>query len=99
MPMLKFERANGKDGFHIGAGGFAGYRLGTHSKLKYEEDGNSRKDKNRSNFNLNDFQYGLTGVVGYNDLSLFVKYNMNPLFKENRGADVNVVSFGFRLLN
>lgn len=99
MPMLKFNRKNDNDGFHIGAGGFAGYRLGAHSKLKYEDDGNSRKDKDRSNFNLSDFQYGLTGVVGYNNLTMFVKYNMNPLFKENRGADVNVVSFGIRLLN
>lgn len=99
MPMLHFKRANGKDGFHIGAGGFAGYRLGTHSKLKYEEDGDTKKDKDRSNYNLSDVQYGLTGVVGYNNVTFFMKYNMNPLFKENRGADVNVVSFGLRLMN
>ncbi|NDK54442.1 outer membrane beta-barrel protein [Pontibacter fetidus] len=99
MPMLKFKRANGKEGFHIGAGGFAGYRLGSHSKLKYEEDGHTTKDKDRGSFNLSDFQYGATGVIGYNDLSLFVKYNMNDLFKENRGPQVSVISFGLRLLN
>jgi hypothetical protein len=99
MPMLKFKRANGKDGFHIGAGGFAGYRLGSHSKVKYEQEGNSTKDKDRGSFNLSDFQYGATGVIGYNNLSLFVKYNMNDLFKEERGPQVNVISFGFRLLN
>ncbi|NEM98811.1 outer membrane beta-barrel protein [Pontibacter burrus] len=99
MPMLKFKRANGKDGFHIGAGGFAGYRLGSHSKLKYERDGNTIKDKDRGSFNLTDFQYGATGVIGYNNLTLFVKYNMNDMFKENRGPQVNVISFGLRLLN
>ena len=99
MPMLKFKRANGKDGFHIGAGGFAGYRLGSHSKVKYEQEGNSTKDKDRGSFNLSDFQYGATGVIGYNNFSMFVKYNMNDLFKEARGPQVNVISFGFRLLN
>ncbi|MBB6610250.1 outer membrane beta-barrel protein [Pontibacter sp. Tf4] len=99
MPMLKFKRANGKDGFHVGAGGFAGYRLGSHSKLKYENNGDTTKDKDHGGFNLSDFQYGATGVIGYNNLSLFVKYNMNDLFKENRGPQVNVISFGLRLLN
>lgn len=99
MPMLKFKRENGKEGFHIGAGGFAGYRLGSHSKLKFEEEGRTIKDKDRGSFNLSDFQYGLTGVIGYDDWSLFVKYNMNDLFKENRGPQVNVISFGLRLLN
>ncbi|MHC2990194.1 hypothetical protein OB13_00800 [Pontibacter sp. HJ8] len=99
MPMLKFKKSNGKDGFKIGAGGFAGYRLGAHSKLKFEEGGKSQKDKIRSSYNFSDFQYGLTGVIGYGNLDLFVKYNMNDLFKENRGPDANVVSFGLRLLN
>ena len=99
MPMLKFKRQNGKDGFKIGAGPFAGYRLGAHSKLKFEDGGKTEKEKVRSSYNLSDFQYGLTGVIGYGNLDLFVKYNMNDLFKDNRGPDVNVISFGFRLLN
>ncbi len=97
MAMLKFKNNRGNDGFHIGAGGFAGYRLGAHSKLKYSQDGNTRKEKDRSNFNLSDFQYGATGVVGYRNLTLFAKYNLNSLFKEDRGPEANVASFGFRL--
>ncbi|WP_439882921.1 outer membrane beta-barrel protein [Pontibacter sp. MBLB2868] len=99
MPMLKFKRENGKEGFKIGAGGFAGYRLGSHTKLKFEEDGRSEKEKTRDNFNLSEFQYGLEGVIGYGGLDLFVKYNMNDLFKDNRGPQANVISFGLRLLN
>lgn len=97
MAMLKFKNSRGKDGFHIGAGGFGGYRLGAHSKLKYDLNGNSRKEKDRSNFNLSDFQYGATGVIGYNNVTLLAKYNMNSLFKENRGPEANVASFGLRL--
>ncbi|MBD1396144.1 PorT family protein [Pontibacter sp. JH31] len=99
MPMLKFKRQNGKEGFKIGAGPFAGYRLGAHSKLKFEDGGKTQKEKVRSSYNLSDFQYGLTGVIGYGNLDLFVKYNMNDLFKDNRGPDANVISFGFRLFN
>ncbi len=99
MAVLKYKRENGKDGFKIGAGGFGGYRLGSHTKLKYELDGNTEKDKTKDNFNLSDFQYGLEGVIGYGGLDLFVKYNMNDLFKDNRGPKVNVISFGLRLLN
>ncbi|WP_299699502.1 outer membrane beta-barrel protein [uncultured Pontibacter sp.] len=99
MPMLKFKRQNGKEGFKIGAGPFAGYRLGAHSKFKFEDAGRTQKEKVRSSYNLSDFQYGLTGVIGYGNLDLFVKYNMNDLFKENRGPDANVISFGLRLFN
>lgn len=98
MPVLQFKRENGKDGFIIGAGGFVGYGLGSHVKLKYDESGKTQKDKIRDNYNLSDFQYGLEGVVGYGSVNLFVKYNMNDLFKDNRGPQVNVLSFGLRLL-
>ncbi|MEJ8802333.1 outer membrane beta-barrel protein [Pontibacter sp. H249] len=99
MPKLQFKRENGKDGFLIGAGGFAGYRLGSHTKLKYQEEGKTEKDKTRDNYNLSDFQYGLEGVIGYGSVNLFVKYNMNDVFKDNRGPQANVISFGLRLLN
>jgi hypothetical protein len=96
--MLRFKRENGKEGFIIGAGGFAGYRLGGHAKLKYDEEGKTQKDKIHSSYNLSDFQYGVEGLIGYGNVNLFVKYNMNDLFKDNRGPQANVISFGLRLL-
>lgn len=93
MALLQFKRENGKDGFTIGAGPFVGYRLGSHSKLKLNGD----KEKDRDSFNLSDMQYGAEGVLGYGGLTLFGKYNMNSLFKDNRGPETSVVSFGLRL--
>ncbi|WP_162053859.1 outer membrane beta-barrel protein [Pontibacter pamirensis] len=98
MALLQFQRENGKDGFMIGAGPFVGYRLGSHTKLKFQEDGRTEKDKTRDSYNLSDLQYGVEGVVGYGSLNLFAKYNMNDLFKDNRGPQTNVVSFGLRSL-
>lgn len=97
MATLKFKGKNGKDSFRIGAGGFGGYRLGSHTKLKYQAEGKTVKDKERGSYNLEDFQYGVNFVIGYRKIELFGKYNLNELFKDNRGPAMNVVSFGFRI--
>jgi hypothetical protein len=83
-------------GFTIGAGGFAGYRLGSWTKLKYFEDGNTYKDKNSGSYGLNDWQYGLQGVIGYRSLTFFAKYNLNELFREDQGPKAQTLSFGIR---
>jgi hypothetical protein len=87
-----------RDGFTIGAGGFVGYRLGSWTKLKYFEEGNTYKDKNHGSYNLTDWQYGLQGVIGYRSLQFFAKYNLNELFREGQGPQAQTVSFGLRLL-
>ncbi|UOQ51787.1 outer membrane beta-barrel protein [Hymenobacter cellulosivorans] len=99
MAKLTFKDKSGRDAFRIGAGGFAGYRLASHTKIKYEDEGNTRKDKDRGSFNLEDFQYGLQGKIGVRGLDLFVKYNMNELFKENRGPQAQSISFGISILD
>lgn len=83
-------------GFTIGAGGFAGYRLGSWTKLKYFEDGSTYKDKNYGSYGLNDWQYGLQGVIGYHSLTFFAKYNLNELFREGQGPKAQTLSFGIR---
>ncbi len=82
----------------LGAGGFVGYRLGSWTKLKYFEDGNTYKDKDYGNYNLTDWQYGLQGVLGYRSLTFFAKYNLNNLFRDGQGPQAQTVSFGVRLL-
>jgi hypothetical protein len=86
-----------RQGFTVGAGGFVGYRLGSWTKLKYFEEGNTYKDKNHGSYNLNDWQYGLQGVVGYHGLTFFAKYNLNELFREGQGPQAQTLSFGVRI--
>lgn len=83
-------------GFTIGAGGFVGYRLASWTKLKYFEEGSTYKDKNYGSYGLNDWQYGLQGVIGYRSLTLFAKYNLNELFREGQGPQAQTLSFGIR---
>lgn len=98
MPVLDFKNKKGHDAFRIGAGGFIGYRLGSHTKIKYEDGGNTKKDKDRGSYNLADFQYGLQGTIGIRRIDLFAKYNLNDTFKDNRGPQAQTLSFGISLL-
>ncbi len=78
-----YVRYSTKDQFKLGLGGYAGFNLLTIQKLKYEENGDERKDKFKQNFNTNNFIYGLSGYLAFGDTALYVKYDLNPIFKNN----------------
>lgn len=94
VPRLAFYSASGRKVFHIGLGGFLGYRLDSYTKIKRENDDKSRE---HSNFYLNDFRYGLVGHLGIVKTNLFVKYDLNPVFQAGKGPDVRALSFGITL--
>jgi hypothetical protein len=79
----------------LGLGGFAGLNFQTTQKLKWEEDDIRIKYKQKGDFNVNTFVYGLSGYLGYGATSIYVKYNLNELFKNNP-VDQNNVSLGLR---
>lgn len=97
MLQLKLRDSHYKPTFRLGAGGFVGYRLGAHTKIKYISEGSTDKDKDEGSYNLENFLYGAQGTIGYGSLELFAKYNMNDLFKNNAGPQAQVLSFGLRL--
>ncbi|GAB3636097.1 hypothetical protein GCM10027422_16870 [Hymenobacter arcticus] len=98
MFQLNLHDQHHRTSLRLGAGGFVGYRLNSWTKLKYFEDGNTRKDKDYGNYGLNDWQYGLQGVLGYKSVTFFAKYNLNNLFRDGQGPQAQTVSFGVRLL-
>ena len=79
----------------IGLGGYAGVNLGSMQKVKYKENGNRIKNKQRGGFEVSPFVYGLSGYVGIGEVALYVKYDLNPLFK-NQSIEQNNISFGIR---
>lgn len=83
------------ESFRLGIGGYGGFRVKSKQILKYEIDGNDFKDKQKGNFNVSDFIYGVSAYVGYGQTSLYVKYDMNPMFKNN-AIKQNNVSLGIR---
>ncbi|HUH29652.1 hypothetical protein [Gelidibacter sp.] len=83
------------DQFKIGIGGFAGVNLATNQKLKYKENGNNQKDKFKSDYNTTNLVYGVSGYIGVGDFSVYAKYNLNELFKD-QAVDQHNVSLGLR---
>ena len=83
------------DQFKFGIGGYAGVNIGTQQKLKYKEDGDLVKQKIRTDYNTNDFVYGLGAYIGVGDISLYAKYDLNTIFKD-QAFHQNNVSLGVR---
>ena len=88
----KFSTANK---FKFGVGGYAGVNIGNRQKLKYEKDGKLVKEKIKSSYPVNQFVYGLSAYAGFHDASLYVKYDLSPLFKEPN-TQLNNISLGLR---
>ena len=81
--------------FKIGLGGYAGLNIGTMQKLKFDNEGDDVKQKQRGGLNTNSFVYGLSGYLGYDNIGLYVKYDLNPIFKDNPIEERNI-SLGLR---
>lgn len=109
MPMLQFGRRHGHNdwgdwdyfsvgasregGFRIGLGAYGGYRLG--SKTKYVTKNNGKdKDKDHDNFFLNNWRYGVRLQTGFGWADFFFQYDLNEVFIEGRGPELNAFSFG-----
>ena len=82
--------------FKMGIGGYAGINTASRQKLKFEENGSTIKTKERGGFEVNPFIYGLSTYVGVGNVSLYAKYDINPLFKD-QAEDQNNISLGVRL--
>ena len=90
-----YFRYNDDRSFKVGLGGYAGFNLGTRQKLKYEDNGEDVKEKIKGNYNTNNFIYGLSGYIGWGDFSLYCKYDLNTIFKDNP-VDERNISLGLR---
>ncbi|GAB4155770.1 MAG: hypothetical protein Tsb0033_05450 [Winogradskyella sp.] len=90
-----YFRYSTRNQFKVGLGGYAGLNIGSMQKLKYKEDGNRIKNKQRGGFEVNEFVYGLSGYLAWGDTALYVKYDLNPLFKD-QAFDQNNISVGLR---
>lgn len=84
-------------GFRFGVGPYVGYRIGSKSKLVYETDGDRKREKDRDSFYLNNLRYGLRFQLGIRSTDLFINYDMNDLFANDKGPKLNAVSFGIIL--
>lgn len=82
-------------GVRFGIGGYGGLRIKSKQKMYYNIDDDKIRIKTKGNFNANDFIYGVSTYLGYKEISLYLKYDLNPLF-ENNTIDQNNISLGIR---
>ncbi|SDS05282.1 hypothetical protein SAMN05216503_1826 [Polaribacter sp. KT25b] len=79
----------------LGVGGFFGFKLGTRQYLEYNDaNGVEVEEVQFDNFNMNTVNYGLSAYLGYKSTSFYVKYDLNPLFKNTKTRNI---SLGLRL--
>ena len=99
-PSTRIEREDriryrNDDHFKVGIGGYAGFNIGSQQKLKYSLDGDRVKEKIKTDYNTNDFVYGVGAYVGIGDASLYLKYDISTIFKD-QAVDYNNISLGLR---
>ena len=80
-------------GARFGIGGFVGVNTNSKQFIEYKQDGYKFSEKQKGDFNVNDFTYGLSTYIGYKQTSLYLKYDLNPIFKNNP-IDQNNISLG-----
>ena len=81
--------------FRFGIGGYAGINVKSKQILKFEEEDLKYKTTIKGDYNVNNFIYGLSSYIGYKSLSLYAKYDLNPLFQDNLVDEKNI-SLGLR---
>ena len=82
--------------FKFGIGAYGGFNLGTLQKIKYEDaNGNDIKDKFKGSYNTSDLIYGISSYVAFEGTAVYVKYDLNPIFKDQTIGQNNI-SVGLR---
>ncbi len=89
-----FFDGRGAGGFRIGIGPYAGYLIDSYTKQVYMEDGHKKKENHHDNYYLNNLRYGVRLQFGFDDIDFFFNYDMNQLFVESKGPQLNAFAFG-----
>jgi hypothetical protein len=87
-----------KKAFHITTGLLFSYKLGSHTKQVYTENGHKKKDKVFDDFNIDPLRYDATLRIGYREFTAFANYSLTNLFKNNRGPELQPWTVGISLV-
>jgi hypothetical protein len=82
----------------ISAGVIGGLKLGSHTKVVYENEYGKSKDKNKDDFNISPFRFGVTARIGFGCVSVFGDYYFTPMYVDGKGPDLNPFSVGLALV-
>lgn len=74
-------------GLFVAGGGSIGYLISGKTKIKYNENEESKKIKRKEGFELNQFRYGAHVRVGIAGFGAFFNYDVSELFNPGRGPE------------
>jgi hypothetical protein len=81
-------------------GGRVGILYQSFTKIKYEENGETKKVFDEQSHGLNSLRYGLYARLGIGGFNFFSFYNISPMFEANKGpakTDMNSFTFGISI--
>lgn len=90
-----YFRYSTRNQIKVGLGGYAGFKLSARQKLKYSQEGEDVKEKLKADYNTSNFIYGLSGYIGWRNTAVYMKYDLNPIFKDNP-VEMRNISLGLR---
>ncbi|WP_281616316.1 outer membrane beta-barrel protein [Flammeovirga sp. SubArs3] len=86
---FRFRTYPGRNAFRFALGAKVGVLMGGHTKVKYEDNGETRIAKDKGEFNLNRFKASLVGRIGYGWINFFCTYGLTNTFQDNTLVDTN----------
>lgn len=104
VPMITFgsqERSHnwlGKSStnrFRFGVGPYVGYLVDSYSKQMFYANNDKQREHHHDNYYLNNFRYGVRAQFGFRDTDMFISYDLNSLFADNKGPELHAFAFGF----
>ncbi len=82
IPSRKYDP---RSSVKITIGAKVGFLFGSKTKVKYTENGETKKTKQKEKFELSPIRYGVYGKLGYGGFSAFYYYSISELFIKDKG--------------
>jgi len=97
MPLLLEIQPFGRDGLYISGGVVGGLKIISNTKIVYFEDGEKKKEKEWSDFNLNPLRYGYMVRLGYDEFGVYGLFYPVQLFENGKGPELYPVNIGISI--
>ena len=81
----RLKKYDPKRSLTVTLGGKVGYLFDSKTKVKYDEDGETKKTKQKEKFELSSLRYGAYAKVGFGGFTAFYYYSLSDLFKKDKG--------------
>ncbi len=92
--IFEFHTGRYNKGFRIGLGVVGSLKCKSSTKVKWYDEGDKKKEKNKGDFNISPLDYAFTARLGVGHVEVYANYSMVPLFKKGQGPEVYPLAVG-----